>query len=65
MLGFISLYTFLYTYVADHYQYVASIGPSALIVSVGYLNLNRLGTWGKGITVIIVTILLVTLGTLT
>lgn len=30
MLGFIMLYTFRYTYVADHYQYLASIGPIAL-----------------------------------
>jgi tetratricopeptide (TPR) repeat protein len=31
MLGFIMLYTFRYTYVADHYQYLASIGPIALV----------------------------------
>ena len=30
VLGFIPLYTFLYTWVADHYQYVASMGPLAL-----------------------------------
>jgi Flp pilus assembly protein TadD len=30
LLGFIMLYTFRYTFVADHYQYVASIGPLAL-----------------------------------
>ncbi|MBW2697627.1 MAG: tetratricopeptide repeat protein [Deltaproteobacteria bacterium] len=30
MLGFIPLFTFWYTFVADHYQYVASIGPIAL-----------------------------------
>lgn len=30
MLGFIMLYTFLYSFVADHYQYAASIGPIAL-----------------------------------
>jgi tetratricopeptide (TPR) repeat protein len=30
MLGFIMLYTFRYTFVADHYQYIASIGPLAL-----------------------------------
>ena len=31
MLGFIMLYTFLYSFVADHYQYAASIGPIALV----------------------------------
>ena len=30
LLGFFMLYTFLYTFVADHYQYVACIGPMAL-----------------------------------
>ncbi len=35
VLGFIPLYTFLYTYVADHYQYVASLGPIALAAGAG------------------------------
>jgi tetratricopeptide (TPR) repeat protein len=35
VLGFIPLYTFLYTYVADHYQYVASLGPIALATGAG------------------------------
>jgi len=30
VLGFIMLFTFKYTFVADHYQYLASIGPIAL-----------------------------------
>jgi tetratricopeptide (TPR) repeat protein len=30
LLGFIMLYTFRYTFVADHYQYLASIGPIVL-----------------------------------
>jgi tetratricopeptide (TPR) repeat protein len=30
LLGFIMLYTFKYTFVADHYQYVAMLGPAAL-----------------------------------
>jgi tetratricopeptide (TPR) repeat protein len=30
MLGFIMLYTFRYSFVADHYQYMASIGPLTL-----------------------------------
>ena len=33
LLGFIMLYTFRYSFVADHYQYVASIGPIALIAA--------------------------------
>jgi protein O-mannosyl-transferase len=30
LLGFIMLYTFRYTFVADHYQYAACLGPMAL-----------------------------------
>ena len=33
MLGFISLYTFRYSFVADHYQYVASLGPTVLFAA--------------------------------
>jgi protein O-mannosyl-transferase len=33
LLGFIMLYTFRYSFVADHYQYVASIGPLALVAA--------------------------------
>jgi len=40
LLGFIMLYTFRYTFVADHYQYLASIGPIAL-TSAGLTILSR------------------------
>jgi len=30
LLGFVMLFTFVYTFVADHYQYVACLGPIAL-----------------------------------
>jgi protein O-mannosyl-transferase len=33
MLGFIMLYTFRYSFVADHYQYLATIGPLALLAA--------------------------------
>ena len=43
LLGFIMLYTFRYSFVADHYQYLACIGPIAL-VSAGLVKLgDRLG----------------------
>ena len=42
LLGFIMLYTFRYTFVADHYQYLASIGPIA-IASAGLATLSRSG----------------------
>jgi tetratricopeptide (TPR) repeat protein len=38
VLGLIMLYTFRYTFVADHYQYLACIGPIAL-ASAGLVNL--------------------------
>ena len=40
LLGFIMLYTFRYTFVADHYQYLAGIGPIAL-VSAGLVTFGR------------------------
>lgn len=48
MLGLISLYTFFYTYVADHYQYVASIGPFCLVgATMSWVGsrCRRLGNW--------------------
>ena len=45
LLGFIMLYTFLFTFVADHYQYVACLGPIAL-TSAGLIK--AFGIWGKG-----------------
>ncbi len=33
VLGFIMLYTFRYSFVADHYQYLAAIGPFALVAA--------------------------------
>ena len=61
LLGFIPLFTFWYTYVADHYQYVASIGPIAL-VSAGATQLLRertpLGKAGLGSAAAIVLIVL-------
>ena len=40
LLGFVMLYTFRYTFVADHYQYLASIGPIAL-ASAALVTLSR------------------------
>jgi tetratricopeptide (TPR) repeat protein len=40
VLGFIMLYTFRYTFVADHYQYLACIGPIVL-VSAGMERLHE------------------------
>src|SRR5512132_644833 len=40
VLGFIMLFTFRYTFVADHYQYLACIGPIALM-SAGLVTLTN------------------------
>jgi len=40
VLGFIMLFTFRYTFVADHYQYLACIGPIAL-ASAGIIGLSE------------------------
>ena len=43
LLGFIMLYTFYYSFVADHYQYVASIGPIALVAAGMAMAVGKLG----------------------
>ena len=43
VLGFFSLYTFRYSYVADHYQYVASVGLIALAAALIAAALARFG----------------------
>jgi len=43
LLGFFTEYTFRYTFVADHYQYVASIGPLTLSAAALDKFLRRLG----------------------
>jgi tetratricopeptide (TPR) repeat protein len=65
MLGFFSLYTFIYTYVADHYQYVASIGIIILVVNTGYIVINRFGRYAGSISVVSAVLILWTLGILT
>ncbi|MGD0746001.1 MAG: tetratricopeptide repeat protein [Verrucomicrobiota bacterium] len=65
VLGFIMLYTFSYTFVADHYQYVACIGPMALGsagLSLALGSLERRLAWAK---MIVPMALLLTLGALT
>jgi len=62
ILGFISLWTFYFTYVADHYQYLACIGPIALAVSFGYYIANRLGRWGKKAMMVAAGLILLALG---
>jgi tetratricopeptide (TPR) repeat protein len=61
MLGFIMQYAFRYAFVADHYQYVASIGPLALAAAGLERFLGRIGPAKN----LVYAALLALLGTLT
>jgi tetratricopeptide (TPR) repeat protein len=65
MLGFFPLYTFVYTFVADHYQYMACIGPIALVAAGGAALFGRSGKNAKLVIASAAGVLLLTLGTLT
>jgi protein O-mannosyl-transferase len=65
MLGIFPLYTFRYTYVADHYQYLACIGPIALVSAGGYYLAKHHGLWLRIFAIIIAGSALTSLGLLT
>jgi len=50
MLGFFNYYTMRYSFVADHYQYLASIGMIALIVGGGFFLLESAGKYFQWIS---------------
>ncbi|HEX3420701.1 MAG TPA: tetratricopeptide repeat protein [Candidatus Udaeobacter sp.] len=64
VLGFVMLFTFRYTFVADHYQYLACIGPIAL-ASAGIANLSDKSPQYRGVIVSIALLIVAGLGTLT
>jgi tetratricopeptide (TPR) repeat protein len=65
LLGFVMEYTFRYTFVADHYQYIAAIAPCALIAAILHWGLPLCGKNGWPIYRATQIVLLVTLGCLT
>ncbi len=65
VLGFIMLYTFLYSFVADHYQYLACIGPIALAATGIKIGLGRVAAGKPFLERVLCMALLMTLGTLT
>ena len=65
MLGFFPLYTFIYTFVADHYQYLACIGPVALVAAGGAALFGRSGKNARFVIASAAGVLLLTLGILT
>ena len=62
LLGLIWLYTFRYASVADHYQYLASLGLIAALVGVA---VHHARAWSENVRVGITVCLLLTLGALT
>ncbi len=64
VLGFIMLFTFRYTFVADHYQYLACIGPVAL-ASAGIVSLADKFTQYRAVIVSSALLVVASLGTLT
>jgi len=40
-LGFVDVYPFRYSFVADHFQYLASLGPIALLVALGAAGIRK------------------------
>lgn len=65
LLGLIMEYTFRYSFVADHYQYAASIGPLALAAAGIDKILGRAGQARPFVRPVTYAILLALLGTLT
>ena len=64
VLGFIMLFTFRYTFVADHYQYLACIGPVAL-ASAGIVSLSDKFTQYRAVILSAALLIVASLGTLT
>ncbi len=65
VLGFCNVYPFIFSFVADHFQYLASLGVIALVAAGIALLLKRLGIWGRPAGNLLCLGLLATLGVLT
>src|SRR5580698_3497491 len=62
VLGFFNIYPFLFSYVADHFQYLAAL---ALIVPLSSILVSALTRLGKPADIVLPAVLLAILGTLT
>ena len=65
VLGFCNVYLFIYTYVADHFQYLASLGIITLASAGAALLLERWGLWHRPGGYVLCLGLLAGLGSLT
>ena len=62
VMGFFSVYFFRYSFVGDHFQYLAGMGPLALAGAAMTLGLRRLGS--RPVAVSIMALVLIALGVL-
>jgi len=65
VLGFFNVYPFLFSFVADHFQYLASLGVITLASAGATLLFRRLRIQPGSVGVVLCLALLATLGTLT
>ncbi len=65
VLGFFNVYPFIYSFVADHFQYLASLGIITLIASGIAMLLKRVHLWRRPASYAICVLLLLTLASLT
>ena len=47
VLGFVNVFPFMYSYVADHFQYLASLGVITIAAAGLAVGLTRVGWWGR------------------
>src|SRR5439155_6958949 len=64
-LGFFNVYPFLFSFVADHFQYLASLGLITLIAAVMTLIFQRWRLWGRATGNVVCLAVLSTLALLT
>jgi tetratricopeptide (TPR) repeat protein len=65
VLGFFDVYYFRYSYAADHFQYLASVGLIALAASGGTLVCERIGRGAKPAGAVVAAVLVLLLSALT
>ncbi len=65
VLGFLNVYWFLFSYVADHFQYLASLGIIAPVAAGAALLLDHWGLWRRPAGYAVCMVVLAVLGSLT
>ncbi|MBU2489319.1 MAG: tetratricopeptide repeat protein, partial [Proteobacteria bacterium] len=63
-LGFFNVYPFIYSYVADHFAYLASLGPLALAAGAGAALFSRQGHRERRMATVVLAVVLTVLGSL-